>query len=57
MLYAIIEKATGKELYYKENNVVLDTEVAVDELRTEDMDNPYFDFTTRKFYDKTDGEN
>jgi hypothetical protein len=57
MLYAIIEKATGKELYYKENNVVLDTEVAVEELRTEDMENPYFDFTTRKFYDKTDGEN
>lgn len=57
MLYAIIEKATGKELYYKHNNVVLDTEVAVEELRTEDMDNPYFDFMTRKFYDKTDGEN
>jgi hypothetical protein len=57
MLYAIIEKATGKELYYKENNVVLDNEVAVEELRTEDMENPHFDFTTRKFYDKTDGEN
>lgn len=54
MLYAIIEKATGKELYYKENNVVLDNEVAVEELRTEDMENPHFDFETRTFYDKID---
>lgn len=56
-MYAIIEKATGKELYYKENNVVLDTEVAVEELRIEDMENPYFDFLTRKYYDNTNGEN
>jgi hypothetical protein len=54
MLYAILEKATGKELYYKHNNVVLDNEVAVEELRTEDMENPHFDFETRTFYDKID---
>lgn len=53
-MYAIIEKATGKELYYKADNVVLETEVAVTELRTEDMVNPHFDFTTRTFYDKID---
>jgi hypothetical protein len=51
-MYAIIEKATGKELYYKTDNNVLDTEVAVKELRTEDMENPHFDFETQKYYDK-----
>jgi len=51
-MYAIIEKATGKELYYKTDNSVLETEVAVEELRTEDMDNPHFDFETRTFFDK-----
>jgi hypothetical protein len=51
-MYAIIEKATGKELYYKADNVVLETEVAVTELRTEDMANPHFDFETRTFFDK-----
>lgn len=56
-MYAIIEKETGKELYYKADNIVLETEVAVEELRTEDMDNPHFDFSTRKFYDKHDPGN
>jgi len=51
-MYAIIEKETGKELYYKADNSVLETEVAVEELRTEDMVNPYFDFETRTFFDK-----
>lgn len=53
-MYAIIDKATGKELYYKADNIVLETEVAVTELRTEDMQNPHFDFDTRKYYDKHD---
>ena len=54
-MYTIIDKATGKELYCKEDNRVLETEVAVEELRTADMgnmENPHFDFVTRKFYDK-----
>lgn len=56
-MYAIIDKATGKELYYKADNIVLETEVAVEELRTEDMQNPHFDFDTRKYYDKYDPGN
>ena len=52
MLYAILEKETGKELYYKGDNEVNDNEIAVEELRNEDMDNPYFNFETRKFYNK-----
>lgn len=51
-MYAIIDKATGRELYYKADNQVLDSEVAVEELRTEDMENPHFDFKTRQYYDK-----
>lgn len=56
-MYAIIEKATGKELYYKADNIVLETEVAVEELRNEDMENPHFDFITCKYYDKTNAKN
>lgn len=56
-MYAIIDKATGKELYYKADSTVLETEVAVNELRTEDMQNPHFDFSTRKYYDKHDTGN
>jgi hypothetical protein len=52
MLYAILEKETGKELYYKGDNEVNDNEIAVEELRVEDMENPYFDFVTREFYNK-----
>lgn len=52
MLYAILEKETGKELYYKANNEVSDNEIAVTELRNEDMENPHFNFETRTFYDK-----
>ncbi len=53
-MYAIIEKETGRELYYKADNEVLDTEIAVEELRTEDMVNPHFNFITREYYDKID---
>lgn len=51
-MYAILNKETGKELYYKGDNEVLENEIAIEELRNEDMENPYFDFETRKFYDK-----
>jgi hypothetical protein len=51
-MYCIIEKQTGKELYYKFDNEVNENEIAVTELRTEDMENPHFNFETRTFYDK-----
>lgn len=54
MIYTIIEEATGKELFAKFDNSVEAGQVAVTELRTEDMEAPHFDFETRKFYDKID---
>ena len=50
-MYAIIEKETGKELYYKADNTVLDTELAITVLRNEYMENPHFDFETQAWYD------
>ena len=44
--------ATGKELFAKFDDSVEAGQVAVTELRTEDMDNPHFDFENRTFYDK-----
>lgn len=52
MLYAILEKETGKELYYKGDNEVLENEIAVEELRNEEMENPHFNFETRTYYNK-----
>ena len=52
MIYTIIEEATGKELFAKFDDNVETGQVAVTELRTEDMENPHFDFETRTFYDK-----
>jgi len=52
MLYAILEKETGKELYYKGDNEVLENEIAVEELRDEEMENPHFNFETRTYYNK-----
>jgi hypothetical protein len=51
-IYTIIDKETGQELYAKFDDEVTDNEVAIEELRTEYMENPYFDFETRTFYDK-----
>jgi hypothetical protein len=47
----IINRITGQELYA----TVLDfedteTQIAIDELRTEAFENPYFNFETREFY-------
>jgi hypothetical protein len=52
MIYTILNKE-GKELYATENvENIQDNEIAIEELRTEEMENPYFDFETRKFYNK-----
>ena len=52
MLYCIVDKQTGKELYYKGDNEVSENQIAITELRTEDMNNPYWDFDNKIFYDK-----
>lgn len=54
MMYTIIEKLTGKVLYVKFNNEVSEDQVAITQLRTIAMDNPYWDFENEIFYDKVD---
>ena len=53
MIHTIIKKDTGKELYATEDiSNIKDNEIAIPELRQDEMDNPYFDFETKKFYNK-----
>ena len=52
MIYTIIN-LEGKELYASVGVTNLqENEIAIEELRTEIMDNPYFDFETRIFYNR-----
>jgi len=52
MIHTIVT-SEGKELYATvETPVLNDGEIAIEELRTEYFENPYFDFETRTFYDK-----
>jgi len=52
MTYTIINKE-GKELYATQDvSNLKDNEIVVEELRTEEMENPYFDFETKEFYNK-----
>jgi hypothetical protein len=51
----IIDKNTGKVLYCSMVEVeLLENEITIDELLTEEMENPYFDFNTKTFYNKID---
>jgi len=52
MIYTILNK-DGKELYATENiENIQENEIAVEQLRTVEMDNPHFDFETKEFYNK-----
>jgi len=50
--YTVVDKITGQELkgHFAEYKL-LENELPILEIRTELMENPYFDFKTRKFYD------
>ena len=51
-IYTIVDK-TGKELYATLDITILnENEIAIEELRTEEMENPHFDFEKRIFYNK-----
>ena len=59
-IFTIVDKNTGQELRAMfESDIILgnpmgrieSNEIAIEELRTVGMENPYFDFTTRTFYD------
>jgi len=50
---SIIDKNTGKLICATAIEInVLENEMLIDELLTEEMENPYFDFNTRTFYNK-----
>ena len=52
MLHTIINQE-GKELYATNDiSDLQENEIAITELRTEEMENPYFNFETRIFYNK-----
>ena len=48
----IIDKNSGKVLYCREDKPTLENEMAIDLLLTTPMENPYYDFETKTFYDK-----
>ena len=52
-LYTIVDKNTGQELRAQfEGCNIAENEIEIIELRTEEMENPYFNFETRTFYNK-----
>ncbi len=51
--YTIVDKLTGQELRGQfEGDNIAENEIAIEEVRTETMTNPYFNFETKQFYDK-----
>lgn len=51
--YTIVDKKTGQELRGQfEGDNVAENEIAIEEVRTEVMENPYFDFKKKIFYNK-----
>jgi hypothetical protein len=49
---SIIDKNTGKLICATAIEIeILENEMLIDELLTEEMENPYFDFNTRTFYE------
>ena len=52
-LRTVINKHTGQELRAQFHDVIEEDEMLIDALRTEFMENPYWDFENNVFYDKT----
>lgn len=52
MLKTVIDKETGQELRAQFHNQIAENEMLIEALRTEPMDNPYWDFDNEIFYDK-----
>lgn len=50
--FTIVDKNTGQELRGQFKGAFInENENEIEEKRTEPMENPYFDFETREFYD------
>ena len=52
-LKTVIDKETGKELRAQFHNEISENEMLINALRTEPMENPFWDFENEVFYDKT----
>ena len=52
-LKTVINKHTGQELRAQFHDVIAEDEMLIEALRTEPMENPYWDFENNVFYDKT----
>ena len=52
-LKTVIDKETGQELRAQFHDQIVENEMLIDDLRTEPMENPYWDFENEIFYDKT----
>ena len=52
-LKTVIDKETGQELRAQFHDQIVENEMLIDALRTEYMEDPYWDFENNVFYDKT----
>ncbi len=52
MIYTIINKNTGQELRCQFHEEIAEDEMMIQDLRTEDFENPFWDFENQIFYDK-----
>ena len=52
ILKTVIDKETGQELRAQFHNQISENEMLIDALRTEYMENPYWDFENGVFYNK-----
>ena len=52
ILKTVIDKETGKELRAQFHDQTAENEMIIEALRTETMENPYWDFVNEVFYDK-----
>lgn len=52
MLRTVINKTTGQELRAQFDELISEEEMLIDDLRTVEMENPYWDFMNKQFYDK-----
>ena len=51
-LKTVIDKETGQELRAQFHYTIEENEMLIEALRTEPMENPYWDFENEVFYDK-----
>ena len=51
-LKTVIDKETGQELRAQFHDTIAENEMLIEALRTEPMENPYWNFENEIFYDK-----